>query len=505
MNLKSLLEKQILLESKLNFITQKINGNGSFEYFEKLNNREELYKDFELFYKLVELRNYIKKQIEQKLIDEKFGTADLNIIEEKINIIFNKYVKIMSFALKSFLGVHIKGFNKYLFLYCRPRFNYDIRNNDMESFKDSYFDLIQLKKFIVYDSIPLKMKNIDILKEDIFTGLIRYIYHGLKNIGFANYSLRAIQNNAFFILEYLLHNTQNSSSLNYAKGKIRSLFIKLFNKFYKADYKTYGEYINFLHSNNSNIQINLAKTTYIYFEKIYLKIKEIMDFSKNQLISKFDEKSLLDDIYNSFHYDIINFLLKNEIDKIVEFIFRGLETDEENLKDREFIKNVFLECQKKIFDLPFTPANLLYLYKNDIVHKEFIHKDYGMLEFTRINFSIYNIELVEWKDEFIKIFENTPDILFRDFETNTTLLVIKTYNLLIDTYRTNDLRKKIELFDSLIHLEHHDGSIFEYVFYATGNPTFLLDKGKIDKLHAKNFEKEINEIYRIYYNKAKGL
>ena len=138
---------------------------------------------------------------------------------------------------------------------------------------------------------------------------------------------------------------------------------------------------------------------------------------------------------------------------------------------------------------------------------EHIYKKYNVKVRNLCIKLLYNKTDIEdtTQEIFIKIFENTPDILFRDFETNTTLLVIKTYNLLIDTYRTNDLRKKIELFDSLIHLEHHDGSIFEYVFYATGNPTFLLDKGKIDKLHAKNFEKEINEIYRIYYNKAKGL
>jgi len=251
----------------------------------------------------------------------------------------------------------------------------------------------------------------------------------------------------------------------------------------------------------------IKSTSLSYFAEYILKYFKTISKNSQFPIKKSDNVILKDikDILNVERKDIKD---ENYYISFFEVVFKeGLSPD----IIKTVVKNMNLHHVEKFVDYIF------YLFKNSITLKTFDYSE-KIIEFM-ISHNHYF-----FNDENRKIFftslndlilenilkEDKPD--YAEY-SEAMELAYKTFETAKNLKNSNDFNKINTIMDSFIHLEHHNGSIYEYVYAIILNNDYkevdeqLSDISwnyRINNLHAKNFEKEINEII-IFYKRQIGV
>jgi len=469
MNLKLLLEKQFLLESKLDFLNYKINN---------IIDLDTTLKDFKLFYKLTELRSFILNN--EYLKSSTYVKSDIQLIEEKIKQLFDKYYEPFMEGIYYFLIFH--GYKNNAQLYLQ-----DLTRNI--NFK--YFEGKKHQSKLFYDFMIILKNEIGLnFNDESINNIISICFNKFKNSNaiaeiFPSFGLGTIlKNKNIFInlvrkyhLEHvfkILTDEEKQANINYAKLLSRKsidenfIFINL-----KKLIKKVLEIQN-IEFNIDNIDKNIVNKYY-----------RIVENNKDDNIDIYDFGDLLDYINDEYDLDI-DVILENNEEKFYEDFKNSLL---DKIFEDYTIDSELFEQEKDIFHAYL--SSLLNLNNKNIdndLQSKFI------IELAQELYKVKAFKREKLDDSYKKIYE----------------LSYKTYQNA--TNKTNKINIIIAILDSFIHLEHNSGSIFDYVMYSINfkeNKPFDFFKNnsiewnqKIKTLHDEQFNQEMKEIKNIYLHKG---
>ena len=461
-NLKILLEKQILLETKLDFLNYKINNN--FEPTQAL-------KDFEMFYKMTFLRSELMTN--ELLKNDKYVKSDVQLIEEKIKQLFNKYYEPFMNGIYTFLIYHVPKFSliytemlialshklssrKKALNYLRNNYGAMITKEDLKKIFDEVYETIIEDKLL--NSFYMKIRyNLDKKTIDSFLEKMNYsddFFSLLKKEQLKEMLLFRDSTYIFSLKDYII----KSTSLSY--------FAEYILKYFKTISK--------------NSQFPIKKS-----DNVILKdIKDILNVERKDIKDENYYISFFEVVFKEgLSPDIIKTVVKNmnlhHVEKFVDYIFY-LFKNSITLKTFDYSEKI----------IEFMISHNHYFF-NDENRKIF---------FTSLNDLILENILKEDKPDYAE-YSEAMELAYKTFETAKNLK------------NSNDFNKINTIMDSFIHLEHHNGSLYEYVYAIILNNDYkevdeqLSDISwnyRINNLHAKNFEKEINEII-IFYKRQIGV
>ena len=492
----------------LNKVNSDFNKNYSIKNIYKINNNIHAILLNNQIYIEIETENIHKLDILDQYNIVDIGHNYKHIINDKADIIINKYFELIKYTYNEIYLKPIKFImndKKYIYkilledgsyIYIHPSKYFLINtldNNDYLINKISYYKFNNLKKYNIYKSIYLDNRIIYLKK----IKYKKYIYNKLKQT-LSNY----LQNSLNLELKSYLRSIFNKKSLvnSQKRREINFILKHIFNIL------TINEYISINEFTKKNINLNDFKNLcinnssincnkYDYCQKKIIKNSiKIIDIYKNVYFYETDEYK------NS---DKLNIFLQSKKMPIKDF-----KTNQKTFIELKY--NQFIEISKN-----FIKLNLLFKLLNNmfesntntcklIIYTILSNKNLKLYNKNKYNSNFYNLLIYNISEELLRNKFKRLQI-FNNIKINYSKIKYKTFSNDENIITELDIKKYIlnEIYSSIKKNYFTSTQIFDYA--SNNNFNLNLDFYKKNTIDINKFNLKKKKIYSSVINSVKNL